>query len=97
MWRDPVDFGRIDSEIILSAVLRFIPVGLLVVDASELVVSASASAARLFERGDAAALVGTSLAELLLDPPDYDGGNKALVRLGSGLETIVGGSRVERR
>src|SRR4029453_17162794 len=36
-------------------------------------------------------------ATLLLWAPDYDGGNKALVRLGSGLETIVGGSRVERR
>jgi len=36
-------------------------------------------------------------ATLLLWAPDYDGGNKALVRLGSGVETIVGGSRVERR
>jgi hydroxyacylglutathione hydrolase len=36
-------------------------------------------------------------ATLLLWAPDYDGGNKALVRLGSGLETIVGGSRVQRR
>ena len=36
-------------------------------------------------------------ATLLLWAPDYDGGNKALVRLGSGPETIVGGSRVERR
>jgi len=36
-------------------------------------------------------------ATLLLWAPDYDGGNKALVKLGSGLETIVGGSRVERR
>ena len=36
-------------------------------------------------------------ATLLLWAPDYDGGNKALVRLHSGLETIVGGSRVERR
>jgi len=35
-------------------------------------------------------------ATLLLWAPDYDGGNKALVRLSSGLETIVGGSRVER-
>ena len=36
-------------------------------------------------------------ATLLLWAPDYDGGNKALVRLHSGVETIVGGSRVERR
>jgi glyoxylase-like metal-dependent hydrolase (beta-lactamase superfamily II) len=35
-------------------------------------------------------------ATLLLWAPDYDGGNKALVRLASGDETIVGGSRVER-
>ncbi|MGI8420792.1 MAG: MBL fold metallo-hydrolase [Gaiellaceae bacterium] len=35
-------------------------------------------------------------ATLLLWAPDYDGGNKALVRLASGAETIVGGSRVER-
>jgi hydroxyacylglutathione hydrolase len=35
-------------------------------------------------------------ATLLLWAPDYDGGNKALVRLGSGEETIVGGSRVDR-
>ena len=36
-------------------------------------------------------------ATLLLWAPDYDGGNKALVRLHSGVETIVGGSRVQRR
>jgi hydroxyacylglutathione hydrolase len=41
--------------------------------------------------------VNQEAATLLLWAPDYDGGNKALVRLGSGLETIVGGSRVERR
>jgi glyoxylase-like metal-dependent hydrolase (beta-lactamase superfamily II) len=35
-------------------------------------------------------------ATLLLWAPDYDGGNKALVRFPSGRETIVGGSRVER-
>jgi glyoxylase-like metal-dependent hydrolase (beta-lactamase superfamily II) len=35
-------------------------------------------------------------ATLLLWAPDYDGGHKALVRLSSGRETIVGGSRVER-
>ncbi len=35
-------------------------------------------------------------ATLLLWAPDYDGGHKALVRLASGVETIVGGSRVER-
>ncbi|MDX6512178.1 MAG: hydroxyacylglutathione hydrolase [Gaiellaceae bacterium] len=35
-------------------------------------------------------------ATLLLWAPDYDGGHKALVRLASGEETIVGGSRVER-
>ena len=36
-------------------------------------------------------------ATLLLWAPDYDGGHKALVRLASRDETIVGGSRVERR
>jgi hydroxyacylglutathione hydrolase len=41
--------------------------------------------------------VNGEVATLLLWAPDYDGGNKALVRLGSGVETIVGGSRVERR
>jgi glyoxylase-like metal-dependent hydrolase (beta-lactamase superfamily II) len=35
-------------------------------------------------------------ATLLLWAPDYDGGNKALVRFPDGRETIVGGSRVER-
>ena len=35
-------------------------------------------------------------ATLLLWADDYDGGHKALVRLASGRETIVGGSRVER-
>ena len=35
-------------------------------------------------------------ATLLLWADDYDGGHKALVRLGDGRETIVGGSRVER-
>jgi hydroxyacylglutathione hydrolase len=35
-------------------------------------------------------------ATLLLWADDYDGGHKALVRLSSGEETIVGGSRVER-
>jgi hydroxyacylglutathione hydrolase len=35
-------------------------------------------------------------ATLLLWAPDYDGGNKALVRLATGRETIVGGSQVER-
>jgi hydroxyacylglutathione hydrolase len=35
-------------------------------------------------------------ATLLLWADDYDGGHKALVRLTSGEETIVGGSRVER-
>jgi hydroxyacylglutathione hydrolase len=35
-------------------------------------------------------------ATLLLWAPDYDGGHKALVRLGNGRETIVGGSRVTR-
>ena len=33
-------------------------------------------------------------ATLLLWAPDYDGGNKALVRFGDGRESIVGGSRV---
>lgn len=36
-------------------------------------------------------------ATLLLRAPDYDGGSKALVRLASGRETIVGGSRVGGR
>ncbi|MFL6035311.1 MAG: hypothetical protein ACJ74I_09555, partial [Gaiellaceae bacterium] len=40
--------------------------------------------------------VGGEDATLLLWADDYDGGNKALVRLASGEETIVGGSRVER-
>jgi hydroxyacylglutathione hydrolase len=35
-------------------------------------------------------------ATLLLWAPDYDGGNKALVRFPDGRETIVGGSRVQR-
>ncbi len=35
-------------------------------------------------------------ATLLLWAPDYDGGNKALVRFADGRETIVGGSRVSR-
>ena len=35
-------------------------------------------------------------ATLLLWAPDYDGGNKALVRFPDGRETIVGGSRVSR-
>jgi glyoxylase-like metal-dependent hydrolase (beta-lactamase superfamily II) len=41
-------------------------------------------------------LVSGSPATLLLWADDYDGGHKALVRLASGEETIVGGSRVER-
>jgi hydroxyacylglutathione hydrolase len=36
-------------------------------------------------------------ATLLLWAPDYDGGYKALIRTAAGEETIVGGSRVERR
>lgn len=36
-------------------------------------------------------------ATLLVWALDYDGGHKALVRLSSGLETILGGSQVERR
>ncbi|MFN2470758.1 MAG: MBL fold metallo-hydrolase [Gaiellaceae bacterium] len=36
-------------------------------------------------------------ATLLVWSPDYDGKGKALVRLADGRETIVGGSRVERR
>lgn len=35
-------------------------------------------------------------AELLLWAPDYDGGNKALVRFADGAETITGGSQVRR-
>jgi hydroxyacylglutathione hydrolase len=35
-------------------------------------------------------------ATLLVWSPDYDGKGKALVRLASGIERIVGGSRVER-
>jgi hydroxyacylglutathione hydrolase len=42
-------------------------------------------------------LVAGEPATLLLWAPDYDGGHKALVRLADGTETIVGGSRVERR
>lgn len=47
--------------------------------------------------GDEPCRVGGQDATLLLWAPDYDGGHKALVRLASGEETIVGGSRVERR
>ena len=47
--------------------------------------------------GEEPCRVGGEDATLLLWAPDYDGGNKALVRLASGEETIVGGSRVERR
>jgi glyoxylase-like metal-dependent hydrolase (beta-lactamase superfamily II) len=46
--------------------------------------------------GEERCRVGGEAATLLLWAPDYDGGNKALVRLASGEETIVGGSRVER-
>jgi hydroxyacylglutathione hydrolase len=46
--------------------------------------------------GEEPVLVGGEPATLLLWAPDYDGGHKALVRLGDGRETIVGGSRVER-
>ena len=42
------------------------------------------------------AVVNGEEATLLLWADDYDGGHKALVRLASGEETIVGGSRVER-
>jgi hydroxyacylglutathione hydrolase len=35
-------------------------------------------------------------ATLILWAPDYDGGNKAWVRLGSGEDAIVGGSQVKR-
>ena len=46
--------------------------------------------------GEQPCLVSGEQATLLLWADDYDGGNKALVRLASGEETIVGGSRVER-
>jgi glyoxylase-like metal-dependent hydrolase (beta-lactamase superfamily II) len=46
--------------------------------------------------GEEPCRVAGAEATLLLWAPDYDGGNKALVRLASGEETIVGGSRVER-
>jgi len=46
--------------------------------------------------GEEPCLVAGSPATLLLWADDYDGGYKALVRLASGEETIVGGSRVER-
>jgi len=46
--------------------------------------------------GEEPCRVNGEQATLLLWAPDYDGGNKALVRLASGEETIVGGSRVER-
>jgi glyoxylase-like metal-dependent hydrolase (beta-lactamase superfamily II) len=40
--------------------------------------------------------VGGERATLLLWAPDYDGGNKALVRFDDGREQVVGGSRVAR-
>ena len=46
--------------------------------------------------GEEPCRVGGKPATLLLWAPDYDGGHKALVRLASGEETIVGGSRIER-
>ena len=46
--------------------------------------------------GEEPCLVNGEPATLLLWAPDYDGGHKALVRLASGRETIVGGSRVQR-
>jgi hydroxyacylglutathione hydrolase len=46
--------------------------------------------------GEEPCLVAGTPATLLLWADDYDGGYKALVRLASGEETIVGGSRVER-
>ncbi len=46
--------------------------------------------------GEEPCRVNGEAATLLLWAPDYDGGHKALVRLGDGRETIVGGSRVER-
>jgi len=46
--------------------------------------------------GEEPCRVGGEEATLLLWADDYDGGHKALVRLASGEETIVGGSRVER-
>lgn len=46
--------------------------------------------------GEAPCRVSGEDATLLLWAPDYDGGHKALVRLASGVETIVGGSRVEQ-
>jgi glyoxylase-like metal-dependent hydrolase (beta-lactamase superfamily II) len=46
--------------------------------------------------GEEACKVSGAPATLLLWGDDYDGGYKALVRLASGEETIVGGSRVER-
>jgi hydroxyacylglutathione hydrolase len=46
--------------------------------------------------GEEPCRVGGEPATLLLWAPDYDGGHKALVRLASGQETIVGGSRIER-
>ena len=46
--------------------------------------------------GDERCRVGGKEATLVLWAPDYDGGNKAWVRFGSGADAIVGGSRVER-
>jgi hydroxyacylglutathione hydrolase len=46
--------------------------------------------------GEEPCTVSGEPATLLLWAPDYDGGHKALVRFGSGKETIVGGSRVAR-
>jgi hydroxyacylglutathione hydrolase len=46
--------------------------------------------------GDEAVTVAGREATLLLWAPDYDGGNKALVRFPDGREQVVGGSRVAR-
>ena len=46
--------------------------------------------------GDEACEVMGEAATLLLWAPDYDGGNKALVRFAEGRLAIVGGSRVKR-
>jgi len=50
----------------------------------------------LDEEGDEACTVEGQDATLVLWAPDYDGGNKAWVRFGSGEDAIVGGSQIKR-
>jgi glyoxylase-like metal-dependent hydrolase (beta-lactamase superfamily II) len=50
----------------------------------------------LDEEGSDRCRVGEQEATLVLWAPDYDGTNKAWVRLGSGEDVVVGGSQVDR-